>query len=103
MSELPNGARSYEIHGSAIVLDALRQAQRRSAREGRGPQVLTALRLLRRRLQQDPFKLGEPLYRLTALRVQVRTVVISPLVVDFGVCDDRPLVFIKGVTLLSKP
>jgi hypothetical protein len=33
--------------------------------------------------------------------MQVRTVIIRPVVVDFGVCEDRPLVFIKGVKLLS--
>jgi hypothetical protein len=33
--------------------------------------------------------------------MQVGTAVIRPLVVDFAVCEDRPLVFIKGVTLLA--
>jgi hypothetical protein len=34
--------------------------------------------------------------------MEIRTVILGPLVVDFGVCKDRPLVFIKGVTLLAK-
>jgi hypothetical protein len=33
--------------------------------------------------------------------MQVRTIVIRPLVVDFAVCEDHPLVFIKGVKLLA--
>ena len=61
-----------------------------------------ALHLLKRRLQTSPGNLGEPLYRLAALRMQIRTVVLGPLAVDFGVCEDRPVVFIKGVVLLSK-
>jgi len=50
----------------------------------------------------NPGNLGEAIYRLAALRLQVRTVVIGPLVVNFGVHEVRPLVFIKGVRLLSK-
>jgi hypothetical protein len=45
---------------------------------------------------------GEPIYRLPALRMQVRTIVVRPLVVDFVVCEDQPLVFLKVVSLLSK-
>ena len=102
MPEHPNGRLSYEIHGSGVIADALRQIQRQAAREGRGPQILAALRLIRQRLQRDPNKVGEPLYRLASLRLQVRTVVIGPLLVHFAVHEARPLVFLKGVKLLSE-
>jgi hypothetical protein len=49
----------------------------------------------------DPAHAGEPSYHLPALRIQARSVTIRPLVVDFGVCEDRPLVFIKSDKLLS--
>jgi hypothetical protein len=52
-------------------------------------------------LEIDPLDVGEPAYRLPTLRMQVRTVIVRPLVVDFGVCEDQPDVFIKGVKLLS--
>ena len=48
----------------------------------------------------DPYDFGEPLYRLPALRMQIRHGAILPLFIDYGVCEDRPLVFIRGVTLL---
>jgi hypothetical protein len=32
--------------------------------------------------------------------MQVRHGVIRPLFVDFAVCEDKPFVFIKGITLL---
>ena len=85
MPEHPNGRRSYQIHGSGVIADAIREIQRRAEREGRGLRVLTALRILKVRLQQDPNDVGEPLYRLASLHLQVRTVVIGPLVVHFGV------------------
>ena len=102
MPEHPNGRRSYEIHGSGVIAHAIREIQRRAEREGRGLRVLTALRVLKDRLQKDPNNVGEPLYRLASLRLQVRTVVIGPLLVHFGVHETRPLVFIKGIKFLSE-
>jgi hypothetical protein len=86
-----------------MIAQALRQIQRRAAREGRGEEVLSAFRQIARQLQADPVNLGEPLYRLPNLRMQVRSVAVRPLVVDFGVCEDRPLVFLRSVKLLSVP
>lgn len=48
----------------------------------------------------DPSEFGEPLYRLPALKIQVRTSIVPPLAIHFGVCEERPLVFIKGVQKL---
>ncbi len=62
---------------------------------------MLALRTVVERLQTDPKEFGEPLYRLSALRMQVRCAVIRPLGVDFAVCEDWPLVFIKLVKLLG--
>jgi len=59
------------------------------------------MRQIYRRLQEEPRTAGEPVYRLPALRMQVRRISVRPLVVDFAVCDDRPLVFIKGIQLLA--
>jgi hypothetical protein len=102
MSEPTNGGRLYEIHGSGLILEALRRLLRQAEYEGRGSHFLSALGTLGRQLQRNPNVVGEPVYRLPALRMQIRTVALNPLVIDFGVCEDRPLVFIKGVTLLSK-
>jgi hypothetical protein len=48
------------------------------------------------------WSLEEPLYYLPALRMHVRHGGIGPLFIDFAVCEDHPLVFIKGATLLAK-
>ncbi len=102
MSQSTNGGRFYQVHGSGTIAQAIRQIHRRALREGRGRELAQALHILKRRLQISPENLGEPLYRLAALRMQIRTAVVGPLAVDFGVCEDRPVVFIKGVSLLSK-
>ncbi|HEY7159073.1 MAG TPA: hypothetical protein VH575_34335 [Gemmataceae bacterium] len=64
--------------------------------------MLAALRHIYQGLQRDPTILGEPLYRLPAMHMMVRTVVVRPLALDFAICEDRPLVFIKGAVLLAK-
>jgi hypothetical protein len=53
-------------------------------------------------LQKSPMKAGEPLYRLSAMRLQVRTIVIAPLAIDFAVSEDLPHVYIKSGRLLSR-
>jgi hypothetical protein len=98
-----NGARRFEVHCSGAVTDVIRRVIREALRQGRGEIAAMALREIINGLQSDPFHAGESTYRLPGLRMQVRTVAVRPLIVDFAVCEDRPLVFIKGVKLLSSP
>jgi hypothetical protein len=66
---------------------------------GRG--FLTALRQIVQRLRTDPLTFGEPQYGLPALHLVVRHAIVAPLVVDYAVHTERPLVFIRGFKLLS--
>ena len=99
-SEVPGS--SYEVKNSKNIARAFLRLQRQATREGRGKEVLAAARQLYERLQQDPNELGEPLYRLALLGLRIRCVALGPLYVDFAVCEDRPIVFIKAVKLLGK-
>jgi hypothetical protein len=92
----------YEVHNSGVVFQALQRLQRLAAREGRRDKFLWALRQVHQRLRWDPTGFGEPLYQLPALRIEIRHGAIRPLFVDFAVCQDRPLVFIRGVALLPE-
>jgi hypothetical protein len=101
MSEPADGGQRYAVHGSRRIMEDFRRVQRQAVAEGRGVEALAAVKQIYQQLKQNPTDTGEPAYRLPGLRMQVRTVVIRPLVVDFAVCEDRPLVFIKGVKLLA--
>jgi hypothetical protein len=101
MSDPGDGSRRYAVHLSGAVAEMLRRVHRRATHQGRGKTVTKALRRIVQSLEIDPFQVGEPVYRLPGLRMQVRATVARPLAVDFAVCEDRPLVFIKGVKLLS--
>jgi hypothetical protein len=95
----PNGER-FEVHCSGFIARSLKRIQKKAKGEGRGEQVLQAIRRIWRRLTDDPVGFGEPLYRLPAMRLQVRHAAVGPLLIYFGIHDDRPLVFIKAVKLL---
>jgi len=101
MSASGNGHGRWEVHCSGAIIEEIRRIHRRASRQGRGKLVTRALRRIVQRLEEDPYRVGEPAYRLPGLRMQVCRVVVQPLVVDFAICEDRPLVFIKGVKLLS--
>jgi hypothetical protein len=96
-----NGIGRFSIHCSGAIAAVIRRVHQEATSQGRGQDVTRAFSEILERLCLDPFQIGEPLYRLPGLRMQVRTCLVRPLAVDYAVCDDRPLVFIKGVTLLG--
>jgi hypothetical protein len=79
----------------------IKRAHQKATNQGRGPEMTKALLQIIHDLERDPFNVGEPAYRLPSLKMQVRKTVVPPLAVGFGVCKDRPLVFIRVVRLLS--
>lgn len=101
MSSASSGDYPFHLGFSGVLAEAIRQLQRQASHEGRGKEFLVAIRTVMDRLRQDPREFGEPLYRLSAMRMQVRCVAVRPLYVDFAVCEDRPLVFLKAVKLLA--
>ncbi len=102
MPSSTNGKRPYRLVISQEIAKVLGQFQYRASWEGRGEQFLQALRSIVDGLVHRPRELGEPLYQLNALRLQVRHVAVRPLAIHFAVHKDRPLVFIKAVDLLSE-
>ena len=99
----PNGGISYEVYCSGVIAQSIRQIHKQAVREGRGETMVAAFREAVHQIEKGARKLGEPLYRLPVLRMQIRQALIRPIAIEFAVCEDRPLVFIKGVTLLSLP
>jgi hypothetical protein len=92
----------YEVACSGVIARSLKQIQKRAKEQGRGEAVLFAIRRIWHRLSIDPIDFGEPLYRLPALRLQVRHGANGPLLIYFAVHEDRPIVFIKGAVLLPE-
>ncbi len=91
----------WSIDCSRVIAENLRKIQREANQQGRGKEALEAIEQILDRLQTNPVEFGEPLYALPSLRMQIRQVVVRPLAVSFGVCQDQPLVYLKGVWLLG--
>jgi hypothetical protein len=91
----------FEVHNSGAMADKFIRLQRIADAQGRGSEFLTAAESAYERMRNDPFDFGEPLYRLPKLLLQVRCAVIRPLRIDFAVCENRPVVFIKNIHLLA--
>jgi len=53
------------------------------------------------RLRTDPLVFGEPLFRLPALELFIRQGAVAPLVVNYGVHEERRLVFIRGFNVME--
>jgi hypothetical protein len=85
-----------------LVAKALYRLQQEASPTER-KRIANAFRKIVEKLQLDPHLVGEPLYRLPSLRMQVRTAVFPPLAIMYAVCEDRPLVFIKKGRLLAAP
>ncbi len=64
MSSRKNGAPRWEVHASGLIARDLKRIQERAVRQGRGAQVLAAIRQIQRRLERDPRVAGEPSYYL---------------------------------------
>lgn len=96
-----NGKRGYEVHNSNAIAAEFFRLQQEATQQGRGEELLRATRDAYDRLRKDPNEFGEPLFRLSVMRIQVRCAIIRPLYIDFAVCEDRPLVFIRAVRLLA--
>lgn len=96
-----NGER-HEVHWSGAVVKIVRRLQRQAVREGRGDAFLAALKSIWRFLRRDPIHFGVPLFRLPAMRLQVRHGAVWPIIIYFAVNDDESLVFIRGIKLLPE-
>jgi len=102
MTSQGNGqSKRYTVHASKQTEAILEQLHQQAVQAGTGQKFTAALRQIGARLEADPLALGEPLYRLPALKLLVCQAVVLPLVVIFGVHDELPLVFIRGFKVLS--
>lgn len=91
----------YSVSMSQQTRAALKDVHARAAQAGRGSEFVVAFRQIVERLHTDPWNFGEPLYRLSALKLLVCQGAISRVVVDFAVHENLPIVFIREVRTLS--
>ncbi len=92
---------TFAVHMATQTKLHLKHLHIEADHAGRGAEFVAAFRHIVRQLQQDPWTFGEPTFRLPALKLQVRTAANAMLVVDYGVHEEKSLVFIRGFKMLS--
>jgi hypothetical protein len=91
----------YRVTVSDQIKADVRERYTQAVATGKGKPFLAALRKIHERLRHDPLSFGEPLYHLPSLQLVVYKGIVSPLVVDYGVHEEKALVIIRGVKILS--
>src|SRR5262245_16934290 len=97
-----NGGQTYRVEMSTAIRESILKLQQQATREGRGKECFRAFEQILNRIEKQPHSTGEPLYHLQTLKMQVRETVVAPLAVHFAVCDDRQVIYIKRVILMSR-
>ena len=101
MSEGNGVPQPYAVSMSPLQRERLLQLHAKADAQNRGKQFLSALREIFQRLRQQPRSFGEALFKLTVLKLEIRTAAVHPLVVDYGVHLEKNLVLIQGFKLLD--
>jgi hypothetical protein len=91
----------YKVDYAAKIGERIKALHLQAANKGQGHKFIRALRAILTRLRENPRELGEPLYRLPLLKLVIYQAVIAPVVVDYGVHEEKPLVFIRGISVLG--
>lgn len=91
----------YAVSMSQFHQARLLQLHEQAEASGRSLRFLNAYREILGRLKRDPRVFGEQIYSLTVLKLEVRTAAIHPLIVHYGVHQERKIVFIQGFKLLD--
>jgi hypothetical protein len=67
---------------------------------GLGAAYDDALRTAILRLQHDPWSFGELIGDLQHMQLKIQVAVVRPLLVEFAIHEEKPLVFIKRILFI---
>jgi hypothetical protein len=95
MASTPNGSGGqYRLVYSEQARTALKELLQKAKGLGRKAEVAAAVKKIEGRLRTQPTTFGEPVYDLQHARLQVRSAIVGPLAVTYGVDEDNHLVYV---------
>lgn len=98
-----NGAHEpFTVEVTGFARAQIREISRRAIYTETGDAVAAAFRELLTRLRASARELGEPMYHLRKMRMEVRNAAVPPLYIEYGVHEEHPLVVIRQVARLSE-
>ena len=97
-----NGS-DFKVEFTGLAREQYRNALRRAKNASRSEELGTAMRTLVVQLTDTPTEIGEPMYRLHSMKMDVRRVALAPVYLEYGVHLSEPLVVIRRVVGMAKP
>lgn len=97
----PPQGHGYRVSLSEAVRGLLVRLHDEASGRGSRAEFAAALRTMTTRLRTDPTSFGEELFDPRALRLTIKVAVVLPLAVEFGVYEERRLVFVRTFRYIS--
>ncbi len=97
-----NGPR-YKVAFTGLASEQLKAAVRRAESYERLAEFASAIRSLLGQLVVNPTEIGEPMYRLHAMKMNLRRVALAPVYLEYGVHITEPLVIVRRVVGMASP
>ena len=95
-----NGSPAYDVIFSSLQLQRIVELHDEALKRGLGEEFLAVLKVVQEQLRTAPATFGDPLYRLPAAKLIVYVRAIFPIVIDYGVHQEKPVVFIRSIALM---
>ena len=90
----------FKISFAGALAKELKTLHARAREVGLGDAFIDALRVAVSRMQNNPWSFGELVRRLKKSPWSIHVRCIKPLVIEFAICEERPVVYIRRVQLL---
>jgi hypothetical protein len=100
MASKGNG-QQFKISFSGLLAPELKKLHERAKEAGLGDAYLNALETAVFRMEHDPWEFGELIREVKKPPLKVHVAVVKPLVIEFSIHTEKPIVFIKRIRLLT--
>ncbi len=100
MASKGNG-QHFKITFTGLLAPELKKLHERAKEAGLGDAVVEALETAVFRMQHDPWELGELVRTVKKPPLKIHVAVVKPLVIEFAIHQEKPVVLIKRIQLLT--
>ena len=95
--------REFTVVFTGLAREQYFSAVRSAESTDRPAELAAAMRHLIERLATKPTEIGEPMYRLQAMKMDVRQAALAPIYLEYGVHIAEPLVIVRRVVGMVEP
>ena len=100
MASKGNG-QHFKITFSGLLAPELKALHQRAKKAGLGDAYVEALETAVFRLKHDPWEFGELIRKVMQPPLKIHVGIVKPLVIEFAIHEEKPIVLIKRIQLLT--